>query len=48
MRWPRESLSLAGRSGSNPDPGVNVKDLTEMCGGMYTAESNCSISCDKF
>ena len=22
MRWPRESLSLAGRSGSNPDPGV--------------------------
>ena len=22
MRWPRESLSLLGRSGSNPDPGV--------------------------
>lgn len=22
MRWPRESLSLAGRSGSNPDPGA--------------------------
>ena len=25
MRWPRESLSLLGRSGSNPDPGVNPK-----------------------
>jgi hypothetical protein len=28
MRWPRESLSRKGRSGSNPDPGVAIKSVS--------------------
>ena len=28
MRWPRESLSRKGRSGSNPDPGAFIKPFS--------------------
>jgi hypothetical protein len=37
MRWPRESLSRKGRSGSNPDPGVVVNRFPLVSSGKLRA-----------